>query len=230
MGNSVSYEDTGFLLRKSKNTIVGYSTQEKGRIYVPKDGGVPYPEGMINVLKYRMKTEGKKTNSPNLDRKKAAEEEIKEIKEHYMVIIGGTSCEDFIEYIDSIRKSSGIRETTEKGLSKKVLDTEEIPEPLQEPIIEKESETTVYQPKAEYEEAESKPKKKTTEELVKNPHLTDRELSMPLDNLVDLTLRKIYEVKKRIKKNPTSERQEELKNLEMKYRSIYSPWKTGVFK
>jgi hypothetical protein len=233
MEKSVPYEDTGLLLGISKNTVIGHSTVERGRVYVPENNGVPYPDGMVNLIKARIKLADKKTNSPDSNRKKAAEEEIKELKEHYMVIIKGATYEDFIKYIDSIRKSSETRESKEKGLLKKVLETgekEKIPKPPQKPAIEDEKEPTTYHSEVDYEAQEIKDKKNKKSEQKPSSLLTERELNTPLDDLADLTLKKIYELKKSIERNPSPEKQEQLNKLEVKYRQIGVLYHQGYFK
>ena len=208
---AISYDDAGFLVGRGKNTIIGYSTREKGRIYVPNNG-VPYPEGMKSVIKRVME-------------KEKAEENLENLENLYKIITRGTSYEGFMKSISSERERLGKVESKEKSLSKKVLDTEDENPPR---ITEKDSEPTLYPPEVDYEEDS---KTKTTEESreirqTQYPYLTKRELNMPLNNLIEKIRVEINSLKS---KNLTPEKEEELKKLEAKRRSIYPAWKDGVF-
>jgi len=240
MGDSVSYSDAGFLVRRSKNTIIGYSTQERGRIYVP-DNGVPYPQGMKSVIERVMEKED-------------SEEELGNLEILFNIISRKTPYEIFMRCIAILKgeAENGKRGVVNTGLLKKVLETEEIPEtlePSKEPdtkyekeppepprVVEVEEEMDSTYNLREYLSPE--PKKKTPKtRQASYPYLTEKELNMPLDNLVDSILRKIYRVKKSIKKDPKTKKQrdlnrkreERLNKLGIKYRSVINPFKDGVF-
>ena len=225
MGKSISFESAGILLLASKNTVIGYSTARMGKMYSRVDGGVPY-EVIPDLLRFRISS---------LKKRKNLEKELETLRKHHYMVIN-EPFENVVKYINSIRENLGEKE---KGLSEKVLEPEEkeIPEPPEPEIKEQEpspkyeepesSESPVYQPKIEYKEESEKKIKETRQ---RQYSLTERELNMPLDKLVDITLGKINTLKKSIKANPTLKKQEELANLEMKYRSIYTPWKQGILK
>ena len=236
---TIKYDRVAILIDASPNTIRGYSTKKGGNIFKAERGGVPYPIGVIDVIKHKMSVTPKNKG-----------EKLKELEEHYLKIISKPSYNEFLDYIDSIQEK--------KGLLKKVLETEEkqeIPEmpetlePSKEPDTKYEKEPPeppkVVKVEEEVDSAynlreylASEPKKKTSKTRQSSyPHLTEKELNMPLDNLVDLTLRKIDRVKKSIRENPKTKKQrdlnkkreERLSKLWIKYRSIINPFKDGVF-
>ena len=123
MGNSIPERDVGLLLGKSENTIWGYSTREKGRVYDPKNG-VPYPEGMINLVRRVTEIEEKNSKSSVQERREKAEQKKEELGIIYD-LIKRTPYGLFIRYFNIIK------EGLEKGkrrisLLKKILEEEDL--------------------------------------------------------------------------------------------------------
>ena len=123
MGDIVSYEDVGFLTGKSSNTIMGYGTKKGGSVYV-RENGVPYPEGMVNLVGRIMKTEEKNSKSSVQERRERAKQEIEELGIIYD-LVRRTLYGLFRKYIGFIKKG------LEKGrkridLLKKILEEEDV--------------------------------------------------------------------------------------------------------
>ena len=239
MGYSVSYKDVGFLVRRSGNTVVGYSTQEKGRIYTP-DNGVPYPEGVKSVIKRVMGVEN-------------SEEELGNLEILFNIISRKTPYEIFMRCIAILKgeAENGKRGEVETGLLKKVLEEEkeEVPEPPKpEPLPEPESEgqeesnQVRYMPRVNYEEKQ-KPEKTRKAEY---PYLTEKDLNMPITNeeghpppydLIVSIMNEIDDISRTIIKDPktkkqresNAKKQEKISELWRKRRSIQAPFEDGVF-
>ena len=200
----ISYKDTGLLLKVSENTVKGYGTAKGGNLY-ERQGGVPY-EALPDLLRMRISLlKNKIETTKDSENKKELEKTLMDLRNHHHMVTQ-RSFEAVMIYIASLRKTP-IAE--EKGLSEKVLEPEEkqeVPEIVEEvsEVGIKEPESPVYHLKTEPKE-EPKPKKTRKSSY---PHLTEEELSMPLDDLVDLIVKKGDFVK---------------------YRAIYYPWKDGVF-
>jgi hypothetical protein len=227
MGDSVSYKDVGFLVRRSGNTIVGYSTQERGRTYVP-DNGVPYPKGVKSVIERVMGIED-------------SEEELENLEILFNIISRKTPYEIFMRCIAILKgeAENGKRGVVDTGLLKRVLETEEkeeVPEPP------KPEPPQLYHPKVEYEE----PKKAKKTRKPEYPYLTEEDLNMPITNkeghpppydLIVSIMNEIDELSRTIIKDPrtkkqresNAKKQEKISELWRKRRSIQAPFEDGVF-
>jgi len=228
MKNILSDEEAGFICKVSGNTIRGYGTTKGGNIYQRKKG-VPYPEGVINLLKLRMKIADKKGQKGEVDN----------LKEYYIKIISGEPCKKFKKYIAFERERL---EKDERGLSQKVL--KKTNSPLRN--LEESSEHAKCQlkPEQDYNNPPRKNSPKTRKS--KYPYLTEEELNMPVTNkegipqpydLIVSIMKEVDDISKTLIENPrtkkqkesNAKKQEKIRELWKKRRSIIAPWEDGVF-
>jgi len=228
----IKYNKMAILIDTSQHTVRGYSTKKGGEIFKATDGGVPYPEGVINVLKHKMSV------TP-----KTQEEKLKELKEHYVKAISRLPYEKFLEYIDSVQEEKGLEKKVSDEKQEKILD---IPETQRKLDVKKQ------EPKKEpvyglRDYLSNKPEEENPKARKPNyPYLTEEELNMPVTNeegipqpydLIVSIMKEVDDISKTLIENPrtkkqkesNAKKQEKIRELWKKRRSIIAPWEDGVF-